>query len=180
MCARTQVTGDSLSVLVPQLSNLQSLDLFQSYDFDDVQLSKCLDFLGSVTFLDLRGTVVSEEGIQQLARLQNLQKLCLASKTEVRVEQHLCVVSHLTQLTSLAINNCRLVSFDLMASIASLKLLRELDISNNGQVRCAAGWHPCHRCLSTLWEPRASTRATESCASQRVRAPRRPRCAPRT
>lgn len=133
-----QVSGDSLSALVPRLSNLQSLDLFQSYDFDDAQLAKCLDFLGSVTFLDLRGTVVSQDGIQQLARLQNLQKLCLAPKTEVRVEQHLCVVSHLTQLTSLAINNCRLVSFDLMASLAHLKLLRELDISNNGQVRVSA------------------------------------------
>lgn len=65
---------------MPRLSNLQSLDLFQSYEFDDSQLAKCLDFLGSVTSLDLRGTVVSEEGIQQLARLQNLQKLCLAPK----------------------------------------------------------------------------------------------------
>lgn len=119
---------------MPQLSSLQSLDLFQSYEFDDSQLAKCLDFLGSVTFLDLRGTVVSEEGIQQLARLQNLQKLCLAPKQELRVEHHLCVISHLTQLTSLAINNCKLVSFDLMESLRHLKLLRELDISNSGQV----------------------------------------------
>lgn len=50
------------------------------------------------------------------------------------MEQHLCVISHLTQLTSLAINNCRLVSFDLMSSLRHLKLLRELDISNQGQV----------------------------------------------
>mmetsp|Transcript_2423 Transcript_2423/g.6163 ORF Transcript_2423/g.6163 Transcript_2423/m.6163 type:complete len:680 (-) Transcript_2423:1220-3259(-) len=128
-----QVSGDALSQLVPQLSSLQSLDLFQSYEFDDSQLAKCLDFLGSVTFLDLRGTVVSEEGIQQLARLQNLQKLCLAPKQELRVEHHLCVISHLTQLTSLAINNCKLVSFDLMESLRHLKLLRELDISNSGQ-----------------------------------------------
>ncbi|KAL6752632.1 hypothetical protein V8C86DRAFT_2750953 [Haematococcus lacustris] len=128
-----QVTGDALSHLVPQLFNLQSLDLFQSYEFDDQQLTKCLDFLGSLTFLDLRGTVVSEEGIQQLAKLQNLQKLCLATQHELRVEQHLCGVSHLTQLTSLAINNCQLGSFDLMAALMHLKLLRELDISNSDQ-----------------------------------------------
>jgi hypothetical protein len=132
MCA--QVSGDALSQLVPKLYNLQSLDLFQSYEFDDSQLAKCLDFLGSLTCLDLRGTVVTEEGLQQLARLQNLQKLCLAPKQEMRVEQHLCVLSHLTQLTSLAINNCQLVSFDLMKSLMHLKLLRELDISNCDQV----------------------------------------------
>jgi len=128
-----QITGDALSALVPRLPALQSLDLFQSYEFDDQQLSKCLDFLGSLTSLDLRGTEVSEGGIQQLARLHNLQKLCLAPKHELRVEHTLfSSLSHLTQLTSLAINNCS-VSFDLISSLMHLKLLRELDVSNEGK-----------------------------------------------
>mmetsp|Transcript_5604 Transcript_5604/g.12412 ORF Transcript_5604/g.12412 Transcript_5604/m.12412 type:complete len:724 (+) Transcript_5604:271-2442(+) len=125
------VSGDSLSELIPSLPNLQSLDLYKNFTIDDSQLAKCLEFLGSVTFLDLRGTYVTEDGLQQLTKLSSLQKLCLAPTKDDLWTQYLCVVSNLTQLTSLTINNCTLIQFPLLETLRQLKLLRELDLSDN-------------------------------------------------
>eukprot|EP00798_Chlamydomonas_sp_ICE-L_P006589 gene6589-3243_t len=126
------VSGDSLSHLIPQLPNLQSLDLYKNFSIDDSQLSKCLEFLGSVTFLDLRGTFVTEGGLSELTRLSSLQRLCLAPSQENAdvYGEYMCVISNLTQLTSLTINNCQLVSFPLAKSLRQLTQLRVLDLSD--------------------------------------------------
>ncbi|KAG1655240.1 hypothetical protein FOA52_007972 [Chlamydomonas sp. UWO 241] len=125
------VSGDSLSVLIPALPNLISLDLNKNFTIDDSQLTRCLEFLGAVTFLDLRGTPVTDGGLSQLTRLSCLQKLCLAPTNERLWTPYLCVVSSLTQLTSLSINNCTPVSFGQLDVLRQLKLLRELDLSHD-------------------------------------------------
>ena len=101
---------------------------------DDAQLSRCLDFLGHVTSLDLRSTPVTEDGLKQLTRLSSLQKLCLSPTNDNLWSQYLCVVSDLTQLTSLSINNfdmCHLMSFGQLEALNRLTLLRELDLSHD-------------------------------------------------
>ena len=103
---------------------------------DDSQLTRCLEFLGAVTFLDLRGTPVTEDGLQQLTKLSCLQKLCLAPTNECLWSPYLCVVSNLTQLTSLSINNCTLISLGQLETLRQLKLLRELDLSHDS---CSGG-----------------------------------------
>eukprot|EP00798_Chlamydomonas_sp_ICE-L_P023440 gene23440-30725_t len=129
------VSGDSLSNLIPQLPKLQSLDLYKNFSIDDSQLSKCLEFLGSVTFLDLRGTFVTEDGLQELTRLSSLQKLCLAPAQNGETwGEYMCVISNLTQLTSLTINSCQLISFPLAKSLRQLKQLRELDLSDEANL----------------------------------------------
>lgn len=128
------VSSDSLSQLVPGLPNLISLDLCKNFTMDDAQLSRCLDFLGHVTSLDLRSTPVTEDGLKQLTRLSSLQKLCLSPTNDNLWSQYLCVVSDLTQLTSLSINNfdmCHLMSFGQLEALNRLTLLRELDLSHD-------------------------------------------------
>ncbi|KAG1679099.1 hypothetical protein FOA52_000454 [Chlamydomonas sp. UWO 241] len=138
------VSGDSLSVLIPALTNLLSLDLYKNYTMDDSELSRCLDLLGAVTYLDLRGTPVTEDGLQQLTKLSCLQKLCLAPTNERLWSPYLCVVSNLTQLTSLSINNCTLISWAELEALRQLKLLRELDLSHDGERRREHGHHGGH------------------------------------
>ena len=96
-----------------------------------MQLSRCLEFLGAVTYLDLRGTPVTEDGLQQLTKLSSLQKLCLSPTKDDLWCQYLCVICNLTQLTSLSINNCTLISFGQLETLRQLKLLRELDLSHD-------------------------------------------------
>jgi hypothetical protein len=67
---------------------------------------------------------VTEDGLQQLTKLSSLQKLCLAPTKDDLWSQYLCVVSNLTQLTSLSINNCTLISFGQLETLRQLKLLR--------------------------------------------------------
>ena len=124
----TDVTTDSLGVLIPALP-LISLDLKNFY-MDDSQLSRCLEFLGAVTFLDLRCTPVTDDGLQQLTKLSSLQKLCLTPTQERLWSPYLCVVSNLTQLISLSINNCAL-KHQQLDTLRELKLLQELDLSHD-------------------------------------------------
>lgn len=131
-----QVTGEGLSQLLQKLTGLKNLDLFKVHGFDDAQLSKCMPAMSGITALDLRGTVVSEHSIAQLASLKGLNTLKLAPRNEICLEEQLGSVSVLTQLTSLAINSCRLVSQQLIASFVNLRELEELDLSSSGQVSC--------------------------------------------
>lgn len=130
LCDCCEVSGEALSQLISQLPFLQSLDLYKNWEFDDSQLSKCLEYLSNVTFLDLRGTWVTEEGVSQLTKLSSLQKLCLAPQHEMWCD-YLIVLSRLTQLTSLTINNCSSISFHLMESLRHLTNLQELDLSDD-------------------------------------------------
>lgn len=125
------VSADLLSVLIPALPNLISLDLYKNFTMNDSQLARCLEFLGAVTCLDLRCTPVTDDGLQQLTKLSSLQRLCLAPTKECLWSSYLCVVSNLTQLTSLSINNCTLISFGQLETLRQLKLLRELDLSHD-------------------------------------------------
>ena len=74
---------------------------------------------------------MTEDGLQHLTKLSSLQKLCLAPTKDDLWSQYLCVVSNLTQLTSLSINNCTLISFGQLETLRQLKLLRELDLSHD-------------------------------------------------
>ncbi len=74
--------------------------------------------------------------LQQLTKLSCLQKLCLAPTNECLWSPYLCVVSNLTQLTSLSINNCTLISLGQLETLRQLKLLRELDLSHDS---CSGG-----------------------------------------
>ena len=74
---------------------------------------------------------MTEDGLQQLTKLSSLQKLCLAPTKDDLWSQYLCVISNLTQLTSLSINNCTLISFGQLETLRQLKLLRELDLSHD-------------------------------------------------
>lgn len=125
------VSGDALNALIPALPCLRSLDLYRQYTMTDVQLSRCMEYLGALTFLDLRGTPVTEGGVGQLTRLTSLQKLCLSPTQECLWSPFLGVVSSLTQLISLSINNCTPVTLGQLDSLQRLKLLRELDLSHD-------------------------------------------------
>lgn len=130
LCDCCEVSGEALSFLISQLPFLQSLNLYKNWEFDDSQLARCLEYLCNVTFLDLRGTWVTEEGVSQLTKLTNLQQLRLAPHHEMWCD-YLCVLSKLTQLTSLTINNCSSISFHLMESLRHLSNLQELDLSDD-------------------------------------------------